>query len=173
MPSSQTPNYQLSQWERSDKVQMEDFNADNAKIDAALVALTARVSQKAEQSALKAEADARAAAITSLSQSRNCQAVVITYTGTGTAGDNHPNTFTFDHKPMFIHVGGGAGDEYSGFSAARGQGAIYCHRGRQSEYIRITWYGNTVSWRENAYNSPEYQMNTTGKTYYLFAVLEL
>ena len=99
--------------------------------------------------------------------------MLITYTGTGTAGDNHPNTFTFDHKPMFIHVGGGTGDEYSGFSAARGQGAIYCHRGRQSEYIRITWYGNTVSWRENAYNSPEYQMNTTGKTYYLFAVLEL
>ena len=39
MPSNQTPNYQLNQWERSDKVQMEDFNADNAKIDAALVAL--------------------------------------------------------------------------------------------------------------------------------------
>ena len=46
MPSNQTPNYQLNQWERSDKVQMEDFNADNAKIDAAL----------------KAEADARTAA---------------------------------------------------------------------------------------------------------------
>ena len=36
MPSNQTSNYQLSQWERSDKVQMEDFNADNAKIDEAL-----------------------------------------------------------------------------------------------------------------------------------------
>ena len=36
MPSNQTPNYALNQWERDDRVLMEDFNADNAKIDAAL-----------------------------------------------------------------------------------------------------------------------------------------
>ena len=36
MPSNFTKNYSLSQWERSDKVLMDDFNADNAKIDAAL-----------------------------------------------------------------------------------------------------------------------------------------
>ena len=35
MPSNFTKNYSLSQWERSDKVLMDDFNADNAKIDAA------------------------------------------------------------------------------------------------------------------------------------------
>ena len=31
-----TQNYQLSQWEATDKVQRTDFNADNAKIDAAI-----------------------------------------------------------------------------------------------------------------------------------------
>ena len=36
MPSNFTKHYSLSQWERSDKVLMDDFNADNAKIDAAL-----------------------------------------------------------------------------------------------------------------------------------------
>jgi len=36
MPSNFTPNYSLNQWEASDKVQRVDFNADNAKIDAAL-----------------------------------------------------------------------------------------------------------------------------------------
>ena len=36
MPSSQTPNYQLNQWSRDDRILMEDFNADNAKIDAAI-----------------------------------------------------------------------------------------------------------------------------------------
>ena len=41
MSTNHTPNYQLSQWERSDRVQMEDFNADNAKIDAALTQLQA------------------------------------------------------------------------------------------------------------------------------------
>ena len=33
---NQTPNYQLNQWDKSDRIMMEDFNADNAKLDAAL-----------------------------------------------------------------------------------------------------------------------------------------
>ena len=33
---NQTPNYQLNQWEKTDRIRMEDFNADNAKIEAAL-----------------------------------------------------------------------------------------------------------------------------------------
>ena len=36
MPTSQTPNYALIQWSQDDHILMEDFNADNAKIDAAL-----------------------------------------------------------------------------------------------------------------------------------------
>ena len=33
---TKTTNYQLNQWAKSDRVLMEDFNSDNAKIDAAL-----------------------------------------------------------------------------------------------------------------------------------------
>ena len=33
-----TQNYQLSRWEKDDRIMMEDFNADNAKLDAALSA---------------------------------------------------------------------------------------------------------------------------------------
>ena len=36
MASFSTANYQLCQWEPTDQVQRTDFNADNAKIDAAL-----------------------------------------------------------------------------------------------------------------------------------------
>lgn len=36
-----TQNYQLSQWEMTDRIRMEDFNGDNAKIDAALAGLKA------------------------------------------------------------------------------------------------------------------------------------
>ena len=54
-----TPNYNLSQWAKSDQVQMEDFNADNAKIDAAIKAVA---NSKAAQSAL----DALAARVTAL-----------------------------------------------------------------------------------------------------------
>ena len=36
-----TQNYQLSRWEKDDRIMMEDFNADNARIDAALAAKAA------------------------------------------------------------------------------------------------------------------------------------
>lgn len=58
-----TPKYDLSQWSRSDRILMEDFNRDNANLETALTALaagqaaeTARVNtelaKKAEASAL-------------------------------------------------------------------------------------------------------------------------
>lgn len=36
-----TPRYQLSQWEKTDRILMEDFNADNANLEAALASLAA------------------------------------------------------------------------------------------------------------------------------------
>ena len=36
MASNYTEHYDLCQWEATDQVQRTDFNADNAKIDAAL-----------------------------------------------------------------------------------------------------------------------------------------
>ena len=33
---TKTANYQLNQWEKSDRIQMEDFNRDNCQIDAAI-----------------------------------------------------------------------------------------------------------------------------------------
>ena len=35
----QTSNYQLNQWELTDRIRMEDFNGDNEKVDAALAGL--------------------------------------------------------------------------------------------------------------------------------------
>lgn len=40
---NQTSNFGLSQWEKDDRIQMEDFNADNAKIEAALTTLSGTV----------------------------------------------------------------------------------------------------------------------------------
>ena len=63
MASNYTTNYNLCQWEPTDQVQRTDFNADNAKLDAALAtkaeaaalnSLTQTVNQKASQSALNA-----------------------------------------------------------------------------------------------------------------------
>ena len=49
---TKTTNYQLNQWAKSDRVMMDDFNADNATLDAAL---------KANADAIAAETTARVA----------------------------------------------------------------------------------------------------------------
>ena len=54
---NKTANFQLTQWEKTDRIMMEDFNRDNAAIDAAL---------KANADAITAEAAAREAAVTAL-----------------------------------------------------------------------------------------------------------
>ena len=41
MAANQTTNYQLNQWEATDQILRTDFNADNAKVDAALAGLDA------------------------------------------------------------------------------------------------------------------------------------
>ena len=52
MASNYTEHYELCQWEATDAVQRVEFNADNAKVDAALKALSDQVVQKANQSAV-------------------------------------------------------------------------------------------------------------------------
>jgi hypothetical protein len=52
MSTNYTEHYNLCQWEPADKVLREDFNADNAKLDAALAA------QKTAIDAAQASADA-------------------------------------------------------------------------------------------------------------------
>ena len=65
-----TQNYQLSRWEKDDRIMMEDFNADNEKIDAALKANADAVGAlevgKADAAALSKETSARTAADSTL-----------------------------------------------------------------------------------------------------------
>ena len=48
-----TSNYNLNQWSKEDRVLMEDFNADNAKLDAAIDQVDGRVDGLAESKADK------------------------------------------------------------------------------------------------------------------------
>ena len=152
-----TQNYQLSQWEKSDKVLMDDFNADNAAIDAAL----------------KAETDARTAAVSSLSSSRNCQAVITGYTGSGVSGESNPNYLSFARRPLFIHIGGNNG---TGLSVVYGQTTVHVSGVSSLRDVYLTWSGNSVSWYEDGKgyaSSPEHQMNESGKQYKVFALLSV
>ena len=72
MASQQTPNYKLSRWAGTDRILMEDFNADNEKIEAALAAHAAR-----------------------LAGVGNCKIEYGTYIGDGTYGQAHQQTLTF------------------------------------------------------------------------------
>lgn len=53
-----TPKYDLSQWTKTDRILMEDFNADNARLEAALSALAA--AQTAETARVNTELAAKA-----------------------------------------------------------------------------------------------------------------
>ena len=81
MPSNFTENFNLSQWEPGDKVQRTDFNADNAKIDAALGEHTAQISKLG-----------------------NCEVHYFTYVGDGTFGEGHPTVINFRKMPLFAFV---------------------------------------------------------------------
>ena len=97
MASNQTSNYGLNQWEATDQVLRTDFNADNSKIDAALKGLANKDTE------LEAMISAATAA------SGNCEMELITYTGTGTYGTEHPTRVQFADLPeVFFIVGGKA-----------------------------------------------------------------
>ncbi|MCI9156244.1 MAG: hypothetical protein HFF44_04780 [Lawsonibacter sp.] len=144
MPTNQTPNYQLSQWEKSDKVLMDDFNADNAKIDAAL----------------KAETDARAALA---ARSGNCQIWTTSYVGTGDYGYENRNSVTFPKKPLLAAV---LGESQSAMLSPLD--GIFLLNGGTS-YDCLEWSGTTALWY-NGFDRADYQLNTFGKTYHVVAL---
>ena len=71
-----TQYHQLSLWDEDDRILMEDFNSDHAKIDAAMAGFG------------------------------NCAIYTTTYTGTGQYGQEHPVSVTCPGKPLVVLVQG-------------------------------------------------------------------
>ena len=139
-----TENYQLNQWDKTDRIQMEDFNADNAKIDAAL-------SVVAKQAAM-------------VSKCGNCQIYYGSYVGKGTG----TNTLTFPKKPLFITIMG------TNMWLVTVQGApvsISKNAGTGSGKSYATWSGNSVSLEDGSGYS-NYPCNNEGETYYVVALMD-
>lgn len=111
MPVKRTSGYQLSQWEKSDKVLMNDFNRDNERIDAALkTQADALAAEKAaRESAVAAEKAAREAAVAAESAARtsavsrlgNCRIEQFTIYDDG---QGNGVTLTFSAKPVVFLV---------------------------------------------------------------------
>lgn len=91
-----TNNYQLNQWEPTDKISREDFNADNAAIDEAIKA-AADAAQAANTTAGAAQNTAQTAA----SMAAQKPYAVGTYTGTGS-----DMTIEVGFQPSFVIVSG-------------------------------------------------------------------
>ena len=145
MPSNQTPNYQLSQWERDDKIQMEDFNADNAKIDAAL----------------KAQAATCASLQTLLNKNGNCSVGTFTYQGTGKSGGTNPTVVKFPRMPtVFMILGKGMMIGQGGSSKAS---MVYSSGYTYTEFQDVSWSGPTLSFYST--DGPQQQLNLSSMSY--------
>lgn len=152
-----TEKYQLTQWESQDRIQMEAFNSDNAKIEAALAAETA-----ARNAAVSAEAAARTAA---LALKGNCQIFSTSYTGTGGFGANTPNSLTFPAPPELVVVYNTI--TYAVMFFQKNQDNATAQVGSQYHSSIMTWTGNTVKWY-CTFNA-DAQMNASKRKYAVVA----
>ena len=153
---NQTEIHGLSQWEKPDRILMEDFNADNQKIEQALAGM----------------AGAQSEMQTALALCGNCKIVYGSYKGKGNYGSGNKNTLSFDLPPIFVMV---IPNNYINNKDAVRLNllknvpySIGCPE--NSGYLNtVSWSGNQVQW----YGSDTYgQFNSSSYTYHYFALLD-
>lgn len=164
IPIETTKNYALPKWKKSDFIQMDDFNDAFAKLD----------------TALKAEADARAAADGSASKALSALEQTVTksmlcrikygsYTGNGKSGKANPNTLSCDFYPVLLIIS--KIDEYSNITRAVAiRGVSKFDSGAGNRLNINTWSERGVSWyseteTDTYYNAYDVQLNTSGIVY--------
>lgn len=144
-----TGNYQLNQWEGSDRIMRTDFNADNAKIDAAL----------------KANANSISSLTGQLGAKGNCRIYTTSYVGSGNYGEETPTSVTLSFQPKLLHIMG----KTSGVGVLAAYGCeVGFALGNFANWMRFTWNGNRVSWYSNSVDT---QMNTAGESYVVTALV--
>lgn len=131
----QTSNYQLNQWEMTDRIQMEDFNRDNETVDAALAA----------QAAI-------------LAQCGNCKIEAGSYKGTGQYGNNR-SSLTFSGQPLLVMISNSTAGGvlillrssmyglYNGVKSGALQSALVVANWETEN--AVTWYGSDVETQAN------------------------
>ena len=143
---TKTTNYQLPKWEKTDRIQMKDFNDMTATLDAAL----------------KANADTAAAASAAVALCGNCAVQHITYTGTGST----VRQFTFAHKPLMLTV---FGDNVYFFAVQGAEDATSRRGGSGAAICSVTWEGKSASWTNDDLTM---MCNAANQTYQLIALLD-
>ena len=180
---TQTPHYKLPQWDKTDRILMEPFNQDHAKIDTALKAHDTAIAAKAQQSDLTAEISARTKALAAETAARtsaisalntavvklgNCQLYTTTYTGSGAGRTENPRSFTFPHPPRMVILTNGTAAYW--WILGRNFSANSMGSDPRSN-IAFQFSGNTLSWWST--NSTGLTMDNKGETYSLLALLAM
>ena len=159
-----TTNYALPDWEKSDFIQMSDFNDLTQKTDAALKA-------NADAAGGKADGAATSAALAALTKNlgaagHNCRIAFGSYTGTGTYGSANPNTLQFDFYPVLVFIG-----DMDATSSPRNPTVFLRDRikvcagpAAGNGLLVATWSDNALSWYCRSDND-YYQLNGSGKLY--------
>ena len=157
--TNKTENIGLNQWVASDPVLREDFNADNAKIDAALGAVNDTLATELEQF--------RSGLLKIASGS---------YVGTGEYGASAPNSLTFDFAPYLVII------TFSNYTAFFCRGSAYAcgftATGASFTTTALGWYLRNVSWGDNTLSwystdgstGVDAQLNYNGRTYSYIAI---
>ena len=162
-----TTNYALPTWEKSDFIQMSDFNDLTQKTDLALKANADAIGEKAAAAALEALAQNLGV------HGRNARIAFGSYTGTGTYGSANTNTLQFDFKPMLVFVAIAAWD--SGvenpiiFLRNRTAGSSTPSYDRDSKLV-VSWTDTAVSWYMTSSETAYYQLNHPDAIYYYTAI---
>jgi len=179
MPSSQTPNYNLNQWSADDRVLRTDFNADNAKIDAALAgkasastvsslqttvnSLSASKADKSALDALKATVNQQG---TTLTGKGNCQIYTTSYVGDGSRGESQSMSLTFPAVPEAVYITA-HGRRLTLFPGETGTWSTGITGG--GSMVTVSWSGKTVRWYAT---NAEGQMSENGMTYHVVALMK-
>ena len=162
-----TTNYALPTWEKSDFIQMSDFNDLTQKTDAAL-----KANADAAQALQSGKADAQT--VSALAKNlgaagHNCRVAFGSYTGTGTTGADNPNTLNFDFYPVLIAVAAAENfrstDRVYFFLRPRTVVKSPYAGTAEPTDIRVQWADGGVSWYVTT-GKATHQLNSSGNTYY-------
>lgn len=161
-----TTNYALPTWEKSDFIQMSDFNDLTHKLDAALKQ-TADTADEVSRTAATAES-VTAIARDLGTHGKNARIAWGSYTGDGRYGRENPNSLNFDFKPVMLTVGSDNESAYPGAFLVRPvEQGVAAAGGR----VHVTWGERSVSWYTLETTNPHiYQSNRSGYVYHYLAI---
>ena len=164
--SNQTTNYDLSQWLPTDPVHHEDFNADNAKLDAALAAKA----DAAETAELADAVDGLASAVgehaTLLDTKGNCRVFCAYYIGTGLSGASHDKFFNFPpDRPVLVLIV----DDQNDIFLRMVRASTRAQASNNFEGVTVAWGEHSVSWYADSANA---MMNENGVKYHVIVLMD-